>query len=115
MFAIARTAALCAALISLVCSVAYAQAPKPSKPAGIAPAARIEGVVNINTATAAELELLPGVGPARARAILEHRKAKGEFKAVEDLREITGIGDRALEQLRPHCVTTGKTTAHRPD
>jgi len=112
MFAIARTAALCAALISLVCTVAHAQTPKPG---AVAPAARLEGVVNINTATASELELLPGVGPARARAILEHRKAKGEFKAVDDLRAVGGIGDRALEQLRPHCVLTGKTTAHRPD
>jgi competence ComEA-like helix-hairpin-helix protein len=53
--------------------------------------ARLEGVVNINTASADELELLPGVGPARARLIVEYRD-KHPFRTVEELARIKGIG-----------------------
>lgn len=75
----------------------------------------ISGVVNVNVADAGQLELLPGVGPAKARAILEYRKAKGPFKKVEDLLEVSGIGERALERIRPFVVLEGKTTAQRKD
>ena len=68
------------------------------------------GLVNVNTATAEQLELLPGIGPARARAILELRRARGGFKSVEELEEVDGIGPAALERLRPHVTLTGKTT-----
>jgi len=88
--------------------------------AGNEPAARpgsagIVGVVNVNSATADELALLPGVGPAKAQAILEHRKAHGAFKRVEDLGEVKGIGDKALERMRPHVTLDGKTTAQPAD
>jgi competence ComEA-like helix-hairpin-helix protein len=69
------------------------------------------GVVNINTASLEELQLLPGVGEARARAIVNERKARGGFKSVEELLEVRGIGEANLEKLRPHVVLTGKTTA----
>jgi competence protein ComEA len=75
----------------------------------------ITGVVNVNSATADELALLPGVGPAKAQAILEHRKAHGAFKRIEDLGEVKGIGDKALERLRPHVTLDGKTTAQPAD
>ena len=71
------------------------------------------GVVNVNTASAQELELLPGVGPARARAILSARKKRGHFKRIEDLAEIKGVGDSMLDKLRPHVVLTGMTTARQ--
>jgi competence protein ComEA len=72
---------------------------------------QIEGVVNINLATAEELELLPGIGPARAAAIIEHRKANGPFESADGLVAISGIGDKALARIRPHCTVKGKTTA----
>ena len=74
---------------------------------------RLVGVVNVNLATAEQLELLPGIGPARAAAIIEHRVAKGPFAKVDDLVQVSGIGDKALAQIKPHCVLKGKTTAHR--
>jgi len=78
---------------------------------GAAPAGAVaEGVVNVNTATAEELARLPGVGESKARAILEYRKERGAFKSVDQLREVKGIGDAALERLRPHLVLEGKTT-----
>jgi competence protein ComEA len=78
--------------------------------AGTAPAFAAEGVVNVNTATAEELVRLPGIGDAKARAILDYRKEKGAFKSLEQLREVKGIGDAALERLRPHLAIEGKTT-----
>jgi competence protein ComEA len=73
--------------------------------------APMAGVVNVNTATVAELELLPGVGPAKARAILEARRERGGFKSVEELEDVKGIGPAALERLRPFARISGKTTA----
>lgn len=58
--------------------------------------------VNPNTATPAELQLLPGIGPARARAIVEERQQRGPFDSVEDLARVHGIGPVTVERLRPY-------------
>ncbi|WP_185934518.1 ComEA family DNA-binding protein, partial [Actinobaculum suis] len=58
------------------------------------------GRVNLNTASAAELETLPGVGPATARDILAWRENNGPFTSVEDLLEVSGIGPKKFEKLR---------------
>jgi len=71
----------------------------------------ISGVVNVNAATAEELSLLPGVGPAKAQAIIRYRTEHGAFKRVEDLSQVKGIGDKQLEKIRPHVALEGKTTA----
>ena len=74
------------------------QSPEPGGPAGPeAPPV----TVNLNTATAAELDTLPGVGPSTAAAILAYREENGSFAAVDDLLEVRGIGDAKLEQIRP--------------
>jgi len=96
------------ALLALSAVTVSAQAQKNHKST---PQTRLVGVVNINTASDEALELLPGIGPARAQAIIDYRKAKGSFKNVEALSEVSGIGERALERIRPHCVLKGKTTA----
>jgi competence ComEA-like helix-hairpin-helix protein len=57
--------------------------------------------LNLNSATAEQLELLPGVGPAMAAKIIAARKEKGGFKSVEELDEIPGIGEKKMEKLRP--------------
>ncbi|MGI5523316.1 helix-hairpin-helix domain-containing protein [Micromonospora sp. CA-259024] len=56
--------------------------------------------VNLNTATLAQLDALPGVGPVLAQRILTHRDQHGGFKAVGDLRQVDGIGDARYEQLK---------------
>jgi len=71
------------------------------------------GVVNINTASAEELQLLPGVGPVRARAILAERKKRTRFTRIEDLADVKGIGDSMLDTLRPHLILVGPTTARQ--
>ena len=101
-------AASAVALTAFLCNVALAAA---NESAGHAAGGAIVGVVNVNSATAEELALLPGVGPAKAQAILEYRKEHGAFKRVEDLSEVKGIGDKALERMRPHVALDGKSTA----
>lgn len=57
-------------------------------------------LIDINDATTSELEELPGVGPATAQAIVDHREANGPFQHVDELLEVRGIGPAKLEQLR---------------
>ena len=73
----------------------------------------LSGVVNLNTATAEQLMLLPGIGEAKARAILERRKQQGGFKTVDELVEVKGIGSAALERVRPFVAIQGKTSLSR--
>jgi comEA protein len=66
--------------------------------------------VNINTATVQELQLLPRIGPAVAARVVEFRTTNGPFKAVEDLMRVRGIGEKALELLKPYIAVNGATT-----
>jgi competence protein ComEA len=59
-----------------------------------------EGLVNLNTATQEELQTLTGIGPSKANAILEYRETVGKFKEVDELKQVTGIGDKTFERLR---------------
>lgn len=68
-------------------------------------AAASEGLININTATAADLEQLPGIGPSKAAAIIAHREENGDFPAVESLTDVTGIGDKTFEALKDSITT----------
>ncbi len=74
------------------------------------PAVAAEGVVNINTADAAALSLLPGVGPSTAGRIVEFRTENGEFEAVADLMLVRGIGERSFERMRSYVTIEGDTT-----
>jgi competence protein ComEA len=69
-------------------------------PAGAAPAAP----VNLNSATAEELQTLDGVGPATAADILEYRTQNGGFRTVDDLDQVPGIGPKTMEALRDKVV-----------
>lgn len=59
------------------------------------------GVVNLNTADATALDSLPGVGPVLAQRILDWRTEHGRFSSVDELGEVSGIGDKLMSQLRP--------------
>jgi competence protein ComEA len=77
-----------------------------------ADAAKLEGVVNLNTASMDELRLLPGVGPARVRNILAYRRAH-PFRTVDELARIQGIGRKTVRRLRLHLAVSGPSTAQR--
>lgn len=61
---------------------------------------QVSGILNINRATAKELETLPGIGPVLAARIVEYRSANGSFLAIEDLKKVPGIGGSKLEKFK---------------
>lgn len=64
-------------------------------------AARLNtGKININTAGESELDTLPGVGPSTARAIIRHRNDNGPFLAIEDIKQVKGIGDAKFDSIK---------------
>jgi len=58
------------------------------------------GKININTATTAELETLPGIGPVLGQRIVDYRKANGPFAAIEDIKNVSGIGEGIFEEIK---------------
>ena len=67
--------------------------------------------VNINTATATQLEALPGIGPSMAQRIVTHREKNGPFKKLEDLMQIQGIGEKSFLKLRQYLTIGGQADA----
>ena len=75
------------------------------------PALAAEGkTVNVNTATVAEFQLLPRIGPSVAARIVEQREKNGPFKSLDDLLLVRGIGEATYEQLKPYLALAGPTT-----
>jgi competence protein ComEA len=71
-------------------------------------AGSVLAAVDINTATQSQLESLKGIGPAKAQAIIEYRKANGGFKKVDELAKVPGIGPKTVEALRPELSAGSK-------
>jgi competence protein ComEA len=60
----------------------------------------VDDKISINTATSEELQKIPGIGATRAESIIKYREEKGAFKKIEDLLEISGIGEKTLEKMK---------------
>jgi competence protein ComEA len=71
-------------------------------------------VVNINTATKEELTTLKGVGEKRAQEIIDYRKKNGDFKSVDELEKVPGVGPGLMKQIRSQVTVTGKTSIDKP-
>ncbi len=70
--------------------------------------------VNINTASQSELESLQGIGPAKAKAIIEYREKNGSFVSVDDLGKVGGIGSGTIKQLRDVVTAEVEKSAEAP-
>jgi competence ComEA-like helix-hairpin-helix protein len=68
-----------------------------------------ENAIDLNRATADELQLLPGVGPALSKRIVEYREAKGDFARIEDIMQVSGIGPKTFEAIRDYLTVEDKT------
>ena len=60
--------------------------------------------LNLNTAGKDELVALPGIGPSKAQAILDYRKEHGQFKSVDEVRKVKGIGEKLFQQIKPELA-----------
>jgi len=85
-----------------------AQEKTAAKPKAVA---AVTTPVNINTASVAQLEALPGIGAKTAQLIVDHRQKNGPFKKVEELMNVKGIGEKSFLKLKP-MVTVG---SEKPD
>jgi competence ComEA-like helix-hairpin-helix protein len=94
--------------IALLTTVAHAQADtRPAHPGDTVE--KVPGVVNLNDATETQLELLPGIGPQKARAIVEHRRGH-PFHRTDELMKVKGIGRKTFGRLRPYLTIVGPST-----
>ena len=71
-------------------------------------------VVNVNTATKEELTTVKGIGEKRAQEIIDYRKKNGDFKSVDDLEKVPGVGPGTMKQIRSQVTVSGKTAADKP-
>ena len=76
----------------------------PDTPVTKSSTATISDVVNINTADEAALVKIKGIGQKKAEAIIAYRKANGNFKSIEDVGKVKGIGPKILEKIKPHIT-----------
>jgi competence protein ComEA len=96
-------------LLAIAVAAPAAQKAPAAKSATTATAA---APVNLNTATQAQLESLPGIGPSAAQRILEYRQKNGSFKKIEDLMNVKGIGEKSFLKLKP-LITVASDKAER--
>jgi competence ComEA-like helix-hairpin-helix protein len=89
-------------IVLFLCSnIVLAQKTSPTQP------------INLNTATIAQLETLPGIGPNTAKSIVVFRNHSGPFQRVEDLLAIKGISKSKLKKLRPYVTIVPAATEHK--
>jgi len=70
-------------------------------------------IVNINTASANELDALPGIGTKTAALIVEYRQKNGPFKKIEELMNVRGVGEKSFLKLKPRLTVTGAATTSK--
>lgn len=93
------------AFCMVVSSIAAEEATKaaPAQPV-------LSGKININSANAEQLEMLPRIGTKTAQSIIEYRTQNGPFKKIEDITNVKGIGEKTLEELKSYIILEGSTT-----
>ena len=105
-----RTSSVILLLLTLGVAAANAQGAASGPAPAAVPAAT--NLVNLNTATAAQLETLPGIGKATAERILEYRQKNGGFKKIEELMNVRGVGEKSFLKLKA-LITVSPAKAER--
>ena len=92
-------------MVAFSVSAAVAATPKKAEAmVAKAPETAVVDMVNINTADAAALTKIKGIGSKKAEAIIAYRTANGNFKTIDDLKKVKGIGAKILEKIKPHIT-----------
>ena len=101
-------------IVSLCAAAPHAAAQTAARTS--AKASPAAGVVNLNTASASDLEALPGIGAKTAARIVEYRQKNGPFKKIEELMNVRGVGEKSFLKLKPQLtVATSAATAPKAE
>jgi comEA protein len=98
--------------LTSVVNAQTAAAPKSQKAKTTNTVVGLVTPVNLNTATAAQLDALPGVGASTAQRIVEYRQKNGSFKKIEELMNVKGIGEKSFLKLKPLITVGGDKADH---
>ena len=109
-----RTLVAAIVFVGVAAAPQVAHAAQSSNPARSAAKPAVAGPVNINTASATDLETLPGIGAKTAGRIVEYRQKNGPFKKIEELMNVPGIGEKNFLKLRSQ-VSVGSLKVERPN
>ena len=106
---------ICLSILALVACLSVQALAQATAPGAKPQAAKPSTIVNLNTATVAEFEALPGIGTKVATRIVDYRTKKGPFRKIEDLMNVQGIGEKNFLKLRPQLTvdTKSESSAHR--
>lgn len=99
------------AVVAFAVVPAFAQEVQPAQPKKPA----LEGKLNINTATAEQIDMLPGMSRKKAEAVVEYRNTNGKFKTLDDLMKVKGIKQRTIDKIKDYIIFEGQTTLKRKD
>ena len=99
-FQVIRMVGVLTLCIGLLCGSVSALAQQAGAGSDTAPKTTASAKINLNSATAEQLASLPGIGPATARLIIEHRTQMGKFNRIEELLNVKGIGEKKFEALK---------------
>jgi competence protein ComEA len=101
-------------LVAALAVASGAQAQAQPKKASAKATATATSPVNLNTATPAQLETLPGIGAAGAKRIVDYRQKNGAFKKIEELMNVKGIGEKSFLRLKPLITVGSAEKADKP-
>ena len=110
-----RTVLSLVVLSCLLCAFSSAPAAAQSKAPAAAAKPASTAIVNLNTASAGDLEGLPGIGAKTAARIVEYRQKNGPFKKIEELMNVRGVGEKNFLKLKPQLtIAAAKADHDRP-